>query len=279
MVVVVATRNRRASLLRALTRLVALPERPHVIVVDNASTDGTAEAVAAAFPRVEVVRLAENRGAAARNVGVRRARAPYVAFNDDDSWCEPGALRRAAEVLDAYPHVALLAACIAVGPHGRLDPTCVQMAESPLTVDVPLPGPAVLGFVACGAVVRRSAFLAVGGFSSQLGFVGEERMLAVDLASKGWHAAYVPEIVAYHDPAPRNERARRRLAVRNDLWFVWLRLRFPSAVRSTAALAWAHARDVDGLLGMVAAVRGLRAIVLQRRPVPVHVERALRRIS
>src|SRR3712207_8738424 len=40
-----------------------------------------------------------------------------------------------------------------------LDPTCVAMARSPLDVGTSLPGPAVLGFVACGAVVRRDAYL------------------------------------------------------------------------------------------------------------------------
>ncbi|HEU4346617.1 MAG TPA: glycosyltransferase, partial [Actinoplanes sp.] len=55
--VVVITRNRRAGLLRTLRRLADLPERPPVIVVDNGSEDGTAAAVRAAFPAVEVVPL------------------------------------------------------------------------------------------------------------------------------------------------------------------------------------------------------------------------------
>ena len=63
--VVVLTHNRRDELLRTLSRLHALPERPPVIVVDSASVDGTAEAVRHGFPDVDLVRVRRNVGAAA----------------------------------------------------------------------------------------------------------------------------------------------------------------------------------------------------------------------
>ena len=44
---------------------------------------------------------------------------------------------------------------------------------------------AVLGFLACTCVIRRAAFLGVGGFSELLFFIGEERLLAYDLAAAG----------------------------------------------------------------------------------------------
>ena len=63
-----------------------------MILVDNGSTDGTVAAVRDARPDLRVVRLGTNRGAPARNLGVRLAATPYVAFADDDSWWSPGAL-------------------------------------------------------------------------------------------------------------------------------------------------------------------------------------------
>src|SRR4051812_38364773 len=93
--VVVVSRNRRSELLETLGR-----HPPPVILVDNGSTDGTADAVERAHPAVQVVRLADNQGATARNLGVALATTPYVAFADDDSWWEPGALDAAAEILD-----------------------------------------------------------------------------------------------------------------------------------------------------------------------------------
>src|SRR3954447_20800232 len=97
--IVVITRNRRDELLTNLARLCTLPGSPPVIVVDNASTDGTVDAVHSRFPCVTVVRLPRNMGAAGRNEGVRRATTPHVAFADDDSWWEPTALRRAGALL------------------------------------------------------------------------------------------------------------------------------------------------------------------------------------
>ena len=83
----------REALDETLTKLGALPERPPVIVVDNASTDGTAPLVRRRHPEVRVLRLSEDIGAAARTEGVRRAATPYIAFCDDDTWWAPGCLR------------------------------------------------------------------------------------------------------------------------------------------------------------------------------------------
>src|SRR4051794_35052172 len=117
--VVVITHQRRDELLLAVDRLLALPEQPHVVVVDNGSTDGTADAVRARFPEVELVPSPENLGAVGRNVGVARLDTPYVAFCDDDTWWDPGALRTAADVLDAHPRLAVVTARIIVEPGGR----------------------------------------------------------------------------------------------------------------------------------------------------------------
>jgi hypothetical protein len=186
--VVVATRNRRRELLDALGRLASLPERPALVVVDNGSSDHTAGAARSNYPDARVLELGRNLGAGARTEGARLASTPYVAFSDDDSWWQWGALARAAEVLDAYPRLALVAARIVVGPQRDDDPACAVMAASPLAREG-LPGPAVMGFLACGAVVRRSAFLEVGGFDGRLGIGGEETLLALDLAGAGWRLA------------------------------------------------------------------------------------------
>src|ERR1700712_3452675 len=99
--VVIATRNRAATLLVTLAKLDRLAERPPIIVVDNASTDDTAARVRAAFPRVRVLSLPRNLGGAARNCGVALASTPFVAFSDDDSWWAEGALATAVNAARA----------------------------------------------------------------------------------------------------------------------------------------------------------------------------------
>ncbi|MBW3577551.1 MAG: glycosyltransferase [Actinobacteria bacterium] len=277
--IVVATRDRAGQVLTTLTRLVQLPDAAAIIVVDNGSSDGTAAAVRSRFPDVTVVALAENHGAAARNIGVSGATTPYVAFADDDSWWAPGALARAAEHLDAHPRLGLVAARILVGRGDRLDPTSVEMATSPLGTGDGLAAPGVLGFVACGAVVRRTAFLSVGGFPARYVIGGEEQLLALDLAAAGWELAYLDDVVAHHDPDDSSRRRRLWLTARNDLWTVWLRRRGITLVRATGAALGDAARDPMARRGLLAALWGLPWVLRERRPVPWPVESARRRVE
>ncbi|HMJ35066.1 MAG TPA: glycosyltransferase [Baekduia sp.] len=268
--VVIATRDRRSTLLTTLGRLTALPEAPPIIVVDNASRDGTAEVVRAAYPTVDIVTLAVNAGVAARNVGVRRAGTRLIAFSDDDSWWAPGALSRAADHFAAHRRLGLLGARVLVGAEERLDPTSARMALGPWHQGSP--GPTIVGFVACGAVVRREAFLAVGGFEARFGIGAEEGLLAMDLAAAGWSLVYAEDVVAAHHPVQEPRPLRRRRVVRNELWTSWLRRPMPVAARATLA-----ALRPRLILGLLDAVHGIWWVARERRALPASVERDLRR--
>jgi GT2 family glycosyltransferase len=276
---VIATRNRRASILSTLDRLVELPERPRIVVVDNGSRDGTPRAIARRHPQVHVIALGRNAGAAARTIGARALDLPLVAFCDDDSWWAPGALDRAARVFGEYPRLGLLQARILVGPQDRLDPTCAAMARSAVQADAELPGPALVGFVACGAIVRREPFLALGGFHPRLGVGGEEELLALDLAAAGWQLAYVDSVVAHHYPQPSADRSGRSASqMRNALWVAWLRRRPAGALGRSVRVAAAVLRERrPGAL--LDAVRGLPWVMRERRALPPGVERAARRAN
>ncbi len=275
--VVMLTHNRAPEALRSLERTRTLPEEPRVILVDNGSTDGTANLVAARFPEVEILRLPRNIGAAARNAGVQRAPTPYIALCDDDVWWDPGSLERAADLLDSYPRLAIITAKVLVGPEERVDPTCNLMAGSPIASATELPGPALLGFLAGASVVRRAAFLEAGGFEPRLFLGGEERLLAVDLVRLGWAIAYVDELVAHHYPSPaRDAPSRRHLLARNDLWFVWLRRPLRSAMRETLRAMRTARRDPAVARGMVDAALGLPWVLSRRQVIPTDIEAMLR---
>ena len=274
--VVVASRNRRELLLRTLPRHLALPERPGVVVVDNASTDGSADAVEA-LPGVEVIRLKRNLGGAARNVGLRAVQAPYVAFSDDDSWWRPGGLRLAADLLDRHPRLAVVNARILVGPERRLDAVCAEMARHVLPTVGNQPGHPLLSFIACGVVVRRTAVLELGGFSDRFGIGGEEELLSWDLAGAGWLMSYVPEVVAHHHPPLNDGRPERReRTVRNALWVTWLRRPAGTAVARTVDVLRRCPSDLATARGVARALTGLPWVLRERRVSPPHVEAMLR---
>jgi GT2 family glycosyltransferase len=269
---VVATRDRAARLRRTLNHLAELPERPPVIVVDNASTDDTA--AVARDAGAQVVVLERNLGAVARNLGVAAATTPYVAFADDDSWWAPGALDKAAAYLNHNPRLALVAGRILVGARERTDPLSAFMASAPLGRDPDLPGPSVLGFLACSAVVRRSAFLRVGGFDPVLFCTGEEARVAYDLAAAGWGLAYCADVVAHHYPKRDDDDggAKQTLARRNQVLVHWLRRPLWRAVTQTVALLGDEPSGRRAFGGVMA--RLPRALWLRRSPYPP-VERAL----
>ncbi|WP_433868805.1 glycosyltransferase family 2 protein [Saccharopolyspora sp. CA-218241] len=272
--VVIATRDRREELLRTLRHLEGLEPRPPVIVVDNASTDGTPDAVAEQHPAVTLVRSDRNLGAVARNVGLLRAITPYVAFSDDDSWWGPGALPRAEEVFDEHPGVGLVAARTLVGDAGAADPVNDLMRSSPLPDGDGLPGPRILGFTACAAVVRRSAFREARGFSKVLFFVAEEKLLAYDLAAHGWDLVYVDDVVAHHHPSPRRGGDGWRLSQeqRNTVLLSWMRRPVGIALRDSARLAGAAVRAGPARRAALGALRRLPSALAHRHRLPAGVE-------
>jgi GT2 family glycosyltransferase len=200
--VVVVTFDTRDVTLECLRRL----DRGRAIVVDNGSTDGTAEAIAARTPQAEVVRLERGVGfAEACNRGAARGDAPLVLFLNSDVLGRPGSLDALVGALTARPD--------AVAAGGRLvdpgtDDTQPAYAPQPFPglgtllarvtgLELVLrggPDPAMLaerGTIACdqpaGAclLVRREAFDAVGGFDERFWFWYEDVDLARRLASRG----------------------------------------------------------------------------------------------
>jgi glycosyltransferase involved in cell wall biosynthesis len=273
--VVMITRNRGSQIRTALEHLLALPETPHIIVIDNGSSDETVEIARAIGAAVDVIALDQNLACAGRNIGILKAGTPYVAFSDDDSWWAPGALGRAADLFDSNPTLGLIAARILIGPQEKLDPLCQAMATTHLDLQggngqVGIP---VVGFAACGSIVRRAAFLEADGFERRFGVGGEEQILALDLLRHGWQLAYVDDIVAYHHPSPIRDRARqKRLEARNALWSAWLRRPAGSALAETWRLVRRSVHEKAYRAGLAEAMTGLPWVLFARDPIPAAID-------
>ncbi|HEY4614143.1 MAG TPA: glycosyltransferase, partial [Citricoccus sp.] len=275
--VVMITYNRRPEALRAIERVLALPERPALYVVDNASTDGTAEAVRQRFgaePRLTLVESGRNLGAVGRNVAVDLVTTEFVAFCDDDTWWEPGALQAAVEAMSAHPRLGVVTGRILVEPGAREDPINAELLHSPVRGPDWLPGPALGSFLAGASVVRTEAFRDVGGFSPRLWLGGEEELMAADLATAGWELCHLPHVVVHHQASKaRDPHLRRRHGLRNTLWFTWLRRPVPAAVRRTRHVVATAPRDRVTAAAVADALAGTGWVVRRRRPLPERVER------
>lgn len=278
---VVASRNRSAELATVLRLLLDTTNSP-IILVDNASDDDSVQMARhiaeGSAGRLTVIEAEENLGAVGRNLGVAAASTPFVAFCDDDSWWDPDSIAAAESLFDAYPTLAVLAARTLVMPGRREDPIVADLASSPLGKDPALPGPSILGFLACSSIVRASAFEAVGGFSPIIHFRGEETLLAWDLSAHGWDLCFCERLTAFHQPSAERgtTSAQDARAMRNAVLTTWLRRPLRHCVRSGAAFVSAAVTDRDHAVALGEALRKLPAVLAARHRLPADTERCLR---
>ena len=181
------------------------------IVIDNASTDGSAEAVAAAYPQVELVARRHRRGFGANhNHAIARARGRHVLIlNEDTVLCE-GMLDRMCRFMDQNPRVGACGPRIA-NPDGSEQPsafhfpTPARVALTTLTLEragwVQSGGDRVarVDWV-CGAAIlaRRDALARVGGFDERLFIYSEDPDLCLRLRDAGYQTAYFPHATVVH---------------------------------------------------------------------------------
>jgi glycosyltransferase involved in cell wall biosynthesis len=204
--VVVATHNRARLLPRLVARLEAQePCAPfEVIVVDDGSTDGTSamlEDLTRATPLdLVTVRMTHNSGpAAARNAGWRRARAPLVAFTDDDCAPQPGWLTRLVDDLNRFDLV-----------QGRTIPDPEQLLHrNAFSHTIYVEGE--WGFYeACNMGYRRDVLEARGGFDEGFTYgrfaqretgpiFGEDTDLAWRAKRAGARVTFDGDAVVFHD--------------------------------------------------------------------------------
>jgi GT2 family glycosyltransferase len=284
---IVLAYRRRAEVANTLDRLADLPV-DEVIVVDNASEDGTADLVRSRGGAVRLVEAGGNVGAAGRNLGAEVARGEFLVMLDDDSYPRPGAIEAALAVFAHAPGVGLIGGSVRdVDPDGQ-----IRFADEVGSFDwwlragrseVPSSGLPAFFFPEGACLVRRQAYLEAGGCFAPYFVTMTELDLTIRLIACGWDVRYVPAAVFEHRKADAGRTSGAgilRLRVRNQLWYFWLR--FPAAValrRVPQYLAFdlvecMHRGAGEAWLGGVAdAWKDRRAVRGHRRPVPRWVVR------
>ncbi len=260
--VVVPTWNRRETMLTCLDGLAGQRTLPdEVVVVDNASSDGTGEVIGAeidagrwAMP-VRVVRREVNIGpAAARNDGLAVAVGDVVAFTDSDCVPDPDWLSAGTKAL-AEPGVSVV--------QGRTvpDPVADELPWSHTQRIEALSGI----FETCNLFVGAEQLRAAGGFPEDVGYFGEDTIAGWRVLRHGGRAAFAADAVVYHEVSDPGYAwfLRRTRHYRN----------WPRVVRELPELrtellyrrAFLNRRHFE----VVAAAAGLVSAALWRRPWPL----------
>ncbi len=211
MAVIIVNFNSGTLLGESLRCLRAQSRRPdRIIVVDNASHDGSADRLESGWPDVEVMRLDRNLGfATANNLAVRRAETvEWLALLNPDAFPKPDWLERLLAAADRHPECASFGSrLLDANDLGRLDGTGDVYHVSGLAWRRDHGRPVAAGageageiFAPCAAAAlyRRAAFLEAGGFDEDYFCYFEDVDLGFRLRLLGYSCRYVPDAVVRH---------------------------------------------------------------------------------
>ena len=279
-----------AGCLPALQQQIYPAERFEVIVVDDASSDGSAQWLAREFPAVRVVTLAQNRGfIAACNAGVAAARGEILALLNNDTEAEPGWLAALVEVLQAHPEAGSAASKMLLFDRRDTLHTAGDLMGRdgiPRNRGVWQPDrgqyddhPWVFGPCGGAAAYRRVAWEQAGGFDPALFMYLEDVDLAWRLQCLGWRSVYAPAARVYHQlSATGGGVLSSYYTGRNTLWVIarnWpaalLRRHWRAITAAQLRITWDALRAWRGaaararLRGQLAGLMGLPRARRQHR--------------
>ncbi|MFN4243750.1 MAG: glycosyltransferase family 2 protein [Tepidisphaerales bacterium] len=277
--VVITTKNRIDCLPRAVESALAQHGNVEVLVIDDGSTDGTAEVIRQRFPAARVVRDDVSRGLIVqRNRAARLARGRILLSIDDDAVLTTPDLAGQVVACFDHPRIGLLAIPVW---HVHSFPDVHHRPPSPdgrwITDN----------FVGTAYAVRRDVFLSLGGFRELFFHQGEERDFALRLLAAGYVIRLAPTDRIDHFESPRRSFTRMdRYGRRNEVLYAAFNLPLSTLPAALARFTLAGLRRgvrvgrpwnmVVGLAwGYVDAVRYRR----QRRPVSKDVWRLFRELA
>jgi GT2 family glycosyltransferase len=222
-IAVILNTNRREDTLECLASLEKNTYSTHkAIVLDNASSDGSVEAIRSAYPGVEIIELTENLGYAGNNnVGIKAALgrgADWVFVLNEDTILAPDCLVNLVEVGESDQQIGI------VGPmvYHYDEPDIIQSAGGSLSrywdswhvaQNEPDQGqidkPHRVDFISgCGIMVRRAVIDQVGMLDERFFYYKEETEWCLRARRRGWHIIHVPKAKLWHKGVQRDYRPK-----------------------------------------------------------------------
>lgn len=203
----IPTLNARELLRGALESLERQTVPVDVVVVDNASEDGTAELVAERFPGVRLVRNEENLGfGRAVNRGARDVGTDLLVLVNNDVVCEPDFVERICEPFAVEGVGSVAGVLLQADSPGRIDSAGIELDPTLRSFDYLWNRPVAslekaadpLGPCGGAAAYRLSAFREAGGFDEAFFAYWEDVDLAIRLRLAGWRCVLAPRARALH---------------------------------------------------------------------------------
>jgi GT2 family glycosyltransferase len=208
---VIVNYNRKDELLLTISKtkdiIRTVDHQFEIIIVDNASVDGSVDAVRSQHPDVVLIANEENIGAPAWNIGFAKAKGEYFIILDDDSHMESG-LQDALDYLDTNSNVAILACSITGGLFGTSH--WVDMSDT-------------IGFIGCGYFFRKKVYDEIGGYADWIFLYNNEWELGMRILAAGYKLKYFATCKVTHRASPLNRTTKRLkvFSIRNEMAVVY----------------------------------------------------------
>ncbi len=225
--VVITTHSRREDTLRAVASALAQVPEPEVLVFDDASEDGTADALRERHPQVRVFPQRERTGyIVLRNRGFREATGDIVFSIDDDAYFSGAdTIERVLALFRGDAKVCAVAIPF-VEPLQRQSLSSLRSARPNHR-----PGDEVRSYIGCAHAIRRGAALEAGGYREFFEHQGEERDLCIRLRDRGLRIVHADCDPIVHMVSPRRDTRRQlHFGVRNTILFDLINAPFPHVV-------------------------------------------------
>lgn len=278
--------NRKADICESLRRIREIDySNLEVIVVDNASADGTPEAIAAEYPEVRLIKLYKNIGIEAYNIGFKNAKGEYIVILDDDSFPQKDAVRRMVDKFASDPKLGVVA--FDVRNFYNYDDVKNEAGDEPGEAAKETAAVAqdyLLAFNGAGAGVRRGLLEEVGFYPEEFFLYWNEQDTAFRILNAGYQIKFFADVVAYHKYSPQNRTSWRApyYYTRNAFWLIWKNYPLDMALKITLKMIYAcvyyamEQRTIIYLKAMGAAFFGINQLKGKRRPVSREIALKLR---
>ena len=229
----------------------SVPTGSEVIVIDNASTDASAEAIERDFPHVRLIRSRTNLGfGGGNNLGAQSARGKFLVFLNPDTRVAEGWLAALLAPFEADPHVGLVTAKVLLAAQPDRINTCgnaVHLTGLTLCRGMGFPKSAfemaeeVDAVSGAAFAIRRDLFEALGGFDEDFFLYLEDTDLSWRARLAGWRCWYAPDSVVFHDYTLRISPGKVFYQERNRYLMLLKNLRWPTLAVLLPALLLAEA--------------------------------------
>ena len=200
--VVILTWERKEDVLAAVQSVYDQAYRNiEIIVVDNASTDGTVDALRAAYPAIKIIVQERNVGAAAgRNPGIAAASGDIIFLLDSDASLGSDTLKKIVTKFQNAPETGAITCKILNDTTREIDPaTWIFSEKDKLDQDMEFFS---FSLCECGTAIRKEVFDRAGLFLDMLFFGREGEELGLRVLKAGYQILYYPESVIYHRASP-----------------------------------------------------------------------------